>query len=68
MSSLVIHPLTKCSPSRELPWVVRRGATALMEAAQFGSLDCLNILLKHGANVELEELAADGGGTGWTAM
>ena len=39
-----------------------------MDAAQFGSLDCLNILLKHGANVELEELAVDGGGTGWTAM
>ena len=70
MSSLVTRPLTKCSPSgwSELLWVVRRGATALMEAAQFGSLDCLNILLKHGANVELEELAADGGGTGWTAM
>jgi hypothetical protein len=39
-----------------------------MEAAQYGSLDCLNILLKHGANPELEELATDGGGTGYTAM
>ena len=45
-----------------------RGATALMEAAMYGSLECVNMLIKHGANVELEELTSDAGGTGYTAM
>ena len=40
----------------------------LMEAATQGHVDCVEVLLKHGANVELEAIYADGTGSGWTAL
>ena len=39
-----------------------------MEAATQGHVDCVEVLLKHGANVELEAIYADGTGSGWTAL